>query len=273
MTLAVARAIAAGLEASLNAIIAYVKPCTLHALSPAGLEAYASLIVRVSAYSAQLASLGADIADGRYQPGSGKLGQYSATMIKEVCTRFKYCPHDLAVALPVLVVSYAYAAKRGRASLDLLVPSVRSVLAHTGGRDVEEVVSAIAAVAPREHLALEDRIARLPLSPSLQDLAAELAEIYPSYACLAKPEVCLRLARQLDNPLDRYAVVKLWLNELLPRCAPGMVKVRIEGLSESELQRRLLSLDLECRKRKLNLQCYRMVGLLASVAFIATTMG
>ena len=107
--MAVARTLVAGLEASLAAITAYVKPCTLHALSPHGLEAYASSVLRLAYYSHQLAELGADVAEGRYQPGSGRLGSLVASVIKDVCARHEPCPHDMIAGLAVAAVAYSAA--------------------------------------------------------------------------------------------------------------------------------------------------------------------
>ncbi len=271
--MAVARTLVAGLEASLAAITAYVKPCTLHALSPHGLEAYASSVLRLAYYSHQLAELGADVAEGRYQPGSGRLGSLVASVIKDVCARHEPCPHDMIAGLAVAAVAYSAATRRGGRGRDALAPAIMSVLAHTGRRDVEDVVAALEAVAPRERAAIEDALVRLPPSPGLQEMAEALAGIRPGYRCIAEPATCLRVAAGLRDPYDRFELVSAWLREILPRCAPELAEALPREARGPELQRRLLGADVECRKRGLHERCYRMVAVLAVAAFVAAVTG
>ncbi len=263
------RTIATGLSASLVSIVAYVKPCTLHALNPSGLEAYLTTLLHLSSLSAQIAELGSDIAEGRYQPGSGRLGSLAALVLRETCTRFTTCPHDLVVPLTVYAAAYAAASRRGRVSRDTILSAAMSVIAHTGSKDVEELARVLEATAPREYMAFEEALTSLITVENLDDAARALSQRFPGYTCIARPNECISYAAKLENPFSSSSIVRLWVEMLLPRCAPQAFQEARQAVNDAK---KLFTVDLECRRKGLSAKCMRHVSILAVAAFTAAVL-
>ena len=263
------RLAAQGLSAALTSVLAYVKPCTVHSLSPAGIEAYGAVIVGVSSRLAEAIEIGEDVQSGRYQPGSGRLGALAASVVRDACTLYTPCPHDLALALIVYTAAYAAASRRGRVSRDTVQAAVMSVLAHTGERDAAELARVLEAVAPHDHMSLEEAVAGTPAG--LGELAEALAARLPGYGCLARPSICLDLAAQVRNPHDPMEAVRLWTTRLLPSCAPELGTPSLEG-ERARVMKQLLAVDVECRRRGLHRRCERLVSVLAVAVYAAALL-
>ena len=229
----------------------------MHALSPQGLAEALAAVVESSVHAIQAAEMGEEIALGRYQPGSGRIGSLIASIVRDACagTAYSYCAHGLVASLTVLSAAYGLASRRGRVDRDTVSNAVQTVLAHTGERDVDELVKAVEAAR-----------AEFTASLDLADVARRLRDYNPAYTCLAEPSTCIRLAAEIGDPFNRVNIVSFWLKHMLPRCTGRPV----EGLDPGDAKR-LLAFDAECKRRYRNriLYCARLAELLASAAFLS----